>query len=371
MIRRCRNPTDETPMPRPRPPFVHSEITRHGRRVWYFRRGQGPRVRLPDEYGSDEFWSAYHSAVAGDAPMPKKQRTKTDSLRWLVERYRESSTWSGLSMATRRARENIFKRVVETAGDEPFADVTRADIVSGRDRRRETPFAANDYLKTLRGLFRWALEAQLVDVDPTEGVKTITPQSDGFHPWSEDEVAQFEARWPVGTRERLALAILLYSGLRRGDASQLGRQHIKNGVIVLKTEKTGTAVHIPVRPELAGIIEATPSNGLAFIATGSGRPMTKESFGNFFKDACKAAGVPGSAHGLRKLGATRLANAGASVHELQAVFGWESGRMAEVYTREADRARLARQAMNKLVKTKTGTSIPAPSHPVRARGEKL
>lgn len=166
----------------------------------------------------------------------------------------------------------------------------------------------------------------------------------------------------------LALAILLYSGLRRGDASQLARQHVRSGVITIRTEKTGTTVHIPVRTELAEIIAATPSSGLAFVSTPSGKAMTKESFGNFFADACRAAGVPGSAHGLRKLGATRLANAGASVHELQAVFEWESGPMAEVYTKEADRARLAKQAMAKL---ETGTSIPAPSEQVRARGKKI
>jgi integrase len=356
MIRGNVNPIAGADMPRPRPPFVHSEITRHGRRVWYFRRGQGPRIRLPD-YGAPDFADAYAAALAGEVAKPRRQSVKTGSLRWLVDRYRDSGAWTELSMATRRARENIFKRILESAGDEPFAAITRADIVDGRDRRRETPFAANDYLKTLRALFKWAVEAQHVDANPCDGVRSLSQETTGFHAWTEEEVAQFEARWPIGTRERLALAILLYSGLRRGDASQLGRQHVRSNVITMRTEKTGAVVHIPVRTELAEIIAATPSKGLAFVSTPSGKGMTKESFGNWFKDACKAAKVPGSAHGLRKLGATRLANAGASVHELQAVFGWESGRMAEVYTKEADRIRLARQAMEKL---ETRTSIPAP-----------
>lgn len=334
-------------MPRPRPPFLHSEITRHGRRVWYFRRGQGPRIRLPD-YGAPDFADAYAAALTGEVAAPKRQGTKSGSLAWLVERYRESSAWTGLSMATRRARENIFRKVIENAGDAAYADISRASIVAGRDDRRETPFAANDFLKAMRGLFAWALDAQYIETNPCEGVKGLVHKSDGFHVWTEEEVERFERRWPIGTRERLALIIFLCTGFRRGDAARLGRQHIRNGIISLKTEKTGTVVHIPVLTELAQAIEATPSKGLALIATASGAPMTKESLGNWFKDACKAAGVPGSAHGLRKLGATRAANAGASVHELQAIFGWESGRMAEVYTREADRARLARQAMSKL-----------------------
>jgi integrase len=104
-----------------------------------------------------------------------------------------------------------------------------------------------------------------------------------------------EARWPIGTRERLALAILLYTGLRRGDAAMLGRQHVRDGIITFRTAKTGTQVTIPMLPDLAEIIAATKTGDLAFVATPSGRPMTKESFGNWFKDTCRAAGVPGTA----------------------------------------------------------------------------
>jgi integrase len=76
--------------------------------------------------------------------------------------------------------------------------------------------------------------------------------------------------------------------------------------------------------------------------------MTPESFSNWFKDACKAAGVPGSAHGLRKAAATRAANNGATVAQLEAIFGWSNDRMASLYTKTADRTRLAREAIDKL-----------------------
>jgi integrase len=370
MIQEADHLSREGDMPRPRPPFVHCELTRHGRRVWYFRKGKAQRVRLPDDFGTPEFWSAYHAAIAGGAISPAQARAKSSSLRWLVERYRESSDWLKLSVATRRQRENIFKHILESAGDELFAQITRRDIAAGRDRRRETPFAGVNFIKTLRGLFRWAVEAGLLDTDPTEGVKRPAYQTEGYHVWTEEEVAQFEARWPLGTRERLALVIFLCTGLRRGDAARLGRQHLRDGVITIKTEKTGTPVYIPVLAELDEAIEATPASGLTFVATASGKPMTKESFGNWFRDACKAAGVPGSAHGLRKLGATRAANNGATVAQLEAIFGWSGGNMAAHYTREADRARLARDAITKLAKTEAGTSNPAPSSPVRASGQK-
>jgi integrase len=103
-------------------------------------------------------------------------------------------------------------------------------------------------------------------------------------------------------------------------------------------------------PELAAIINASKTGDLAFVAQSDGRPMANGRFGNWFCAACKAAGVPGSCHGLRKLGATRAANNGATVAQLEAIFGWTGGRMASLYTRAADRARLARQAMEKLKK---------------------
>src|SRR5271170_2905059 len=136
--------------------------------------------------------------------------------------------------------------------------------------------------------------------------------------------------------------VFLYTGLRRGDASVVGWQHVRNGVISIETEKTGIWVHIPILPELKATLEAGPTGDLAFIAAaGNGNPMTKESLGNLFADACRAAGVRKSAHGLRKAAATNAANHGATVAELEAIFGWAGGTMAALYTRAADRRRLA------------------------------
>jgi integrase len=126
---------------------------------------------------------------------------------------------------------------------------------------------------------------------------------------------------------------------------------VKDGVATILTEKSGGAIEvsIPILPVLAATLRAGPCGDLAFIAGENGRPLTKGSFGNQFRKACRAAGVPGSAHGLRKIAATRAANNGATVAELEAIFGWTGGRMASLYTKTADRRRLARGAMHKLV----------------------
>jgi len=336
-------------MPRPRPPHLHREETRHGGVVWYVRKGHGPRIRIKAEYGSDEFWSEYRAALEG---TPKASKAaKTNTLAWALDRYRNSSAWAALANATRRQRETIFKAVVKTAGTVPLKDITAETIRAGRERRAATPHGANNFLKSMRGFFAWALDEKLIAVDPTKGVKLLAGanDADGFHAWTQEEVDRFEARWPVGTRERLAFDLLLYTGLRRGDAVRVGRQHERDGVIAIRTEKhakcrPGELVSIPILPPLAASIAATKTGDLTYLVTEAGQPWVKESFGNWFGDACRKAGCPGSAHGLRKAGATRAAERGASERQLMAIFGWSTGKMAQHYTRAADCKRLAHDA---------------------------
>ena len=335
-------------MPRPRPPYLHRTITRHGAIAWYVQRDGGKRARIRGEYGSPEFTAAYDAAIRGE-PLAAKPGPVASSLAWLVARYRDSAAWAKLSTATKRQRENIFSHVLKTGDSAPYAGITRKTISAAMDRRKDTPFAAANFLLTMRGLFAWAVDAEIVPTNPTDKINSGRPRTEGFRVWTEDEIDAFEARWPIGTRERLALAILLYTGLRRGDAASLGRQHIRNGEIKLRAKKNGMAVTIPLLPELARVIAATETGDLTFIARErGGQPMTKEGFGNWFRKACNAAGVRGSAHGLRKAGATRAANNGATVAQLEAIFGWSGGRMASLYTRTADRTKLAKEAMAKL-----------------------
>jgi len=358
-------------MPRPRPPHLHRETTRHGKTVWYVRVDKGPRIRLRADYGSPEFDIEYQAAVTGQ-PRPRSGAPTAGTLAWLIARYRETNAWTVLSPPTRRQRDNIFVHVIESAGGEPYRKITTATITAGRERRASTPAQARNFLDAMRGLFRWALEAKHVTTDPTANVKNPKRRKGpGFRMWTEDEMAAYERHWPIGTRQRVWLDVIAYTGLRRGDLVRIGRQHVRNGVATLKTEKGGfqTTVTLPILPVLAETLAAGPCGDLSFVVGEKGGPLTKESFGNAFKDACRAAGVPGSAHGVRKIAATRAAENGATVAELEAIFGWHGGAMAAHYTREANRVRLAREAMHKLANAE-GTSIPSPPHPVRAAAEK-
>jgi integrase len=333
--------------------------------VWYVRLDRGPRIRIKAAFGTAEFDSEYQAALNG-TPI-RKAAPSLNSLTWLLTRYRETAAWTALSAATRRQRENIFKQLIETAGHQSFARIATSDIEAGKERRAHTPAQARNFLDAMRGLFRWAKSAGLVKYDPTAGVRNPPrKRSDGFIPWTEEHAAAYREHWAIGTRQRVWLEVLLHTGLRRGDAVMLGRQHARAGFI--KTEKSGFALEVPViiRPELQEILDAGPCGDLAYICGEGGEPLIKESFGNMFRDACKAAGVPGSAHGVRKLAATVMALAGVTDRELMAVFGWTDPKMAALYTRSANKRRLAARAHDKL--NVSGTSIPAPSHLVRAKG---
>lgn len=207
-------------MPCPRPPHLHREVTRRGKVIWYARAGgssRGPRVKLCAEFGTAEFWTEYQAALASAPRRPAAAHEGT--LARMIERYRETTAWSYLSAATRRQRENIFAHVLENAGEQPFAKITSAIIMAGRDRRANTPAQARNFLDAMRGLYRWALKARLVKSDPTVGIDNPPrPKTEGFAVWTEDDIAAYEVRWPIGTRQQVWLDVLVYTGLRRGDA---------------------------------------------------------------------------------------------------------------------------------------------------------
>jgi site-specific recombinase XerD len=243
---------------------------------------------LKAEYGSQEFWQQYQDALSG-VSQPQDNKVAAGTLAWLVERYRETSAWDRLSQATRRQRENILCRVLEKAGTQQASKITRAHIVEGKERRKAKPSQARHFIDTMRGLFKWAADAQLIKADPTAGVKYLkTPKTGGFIAWTEEYVAAYESRWPIGTREHVWLGVLLWTGLRRGDAVKVGRQHVCNDEISIKTEKTGMPVTVPIASELDAILKAGPCGDLHFIVGVNGQPMTKEGFGNTFRKACRA-----------------------------------------------------------------------------------
>jgi integrase len=127
-------------------------------------------------------------------------------------------------------------------------------------------------LLAIRNLMQWAVNERLIEADPTLGIKIRLPDTGGHHTWTEDEIAQFQACHPIGTKARLAFELLLEQGMRRCDVIRVGRQHVRDGELSIKQKKTGTEVTLPLTPELAQAIAAHPSEHLTFLTT---RPASR------------------------------------------------------------------------------------------------
>jgi integrase len=217
------------------------------------------------------------------------------------------------------------------------------------DRRSDEPQAANVLLTILRVLMKHAVDIGLRQDNPARDVPSLRIKSDGFHSWTEEEIEQFEATHPIGSRARLAFALLLFTGQRRSDVVKMGRQHIRDGMLRVEQAKTGAKLWIPVTPQLQQIIDASPVNQLTFVVTESGKPFHSNSFSNWFRLECDKAGLPHcSAHGLRKAAARRLAEAGCTEHEIKSITGHASLKEIVRYTKAADQRRLAITAMRKM-----------------------
>jgi len=333
-------------MPKARPEHIRKQTTRHGKTVWYFRRGAGKRTRLPDEYGSEHFWECYHAALSGKPPPPKEKPVDSNSLEWLVKQYYQSAKFNSLKKSTQIMRTNILNRVLEGSGESDFRSIKREHIQDGVDRRRETPSAAITFSKIMSQLYSWAKKAGYVEENPSRDLDLPVVSTKGHHTWTSEEVIQFQNYFPIGTKPRLAMDMLLYLGARRSDVVTLGKQHCKDGVIIFETEKSNkrTKVYLPILPPLAHTINNTECGDLIFLVTSFNKPFTAKGFGNWFGKHCKKAGVPGRAHGLRKAAATFSANAGATPQQLMAMFGWTDPKMAEHYTKESDKRKLAYDA---------------------------
>lgn len=335
-------------MPRPRYQYVQREVSRHGTVSWYFRVGDGPRTRLRGEYGSKEFIAAWQALMAGESL--EKTSVNRHTLQWLVDKYQQSADFKGLKQSTQRVRTNILKRVCETGGKLLISQINRNVIAAGRDRRSGTPFAAISFMKVMSYLFEWAVDAGYAKVNPVKDVKRPKAKTAGHKPWTEDDVIAFYRTHGPGTQARLAIELILFTGLRRGDVWTIGPQHIKNDALELKAEKTDAPLFIPLHPILKETLAKVKTGHLAYLVTPKhGRPFkSKESFGNWFGKMCSEAGVPSRAHGIRKTVAQQIAEAGGSNAELKALFGWSSDAMAALYTRNADKKKLAAAAAEKL-----------------------
>ncbi|KQS81003.1 integrase [Rhizobium sp. Leaf384] len=337
---------------------------------FYFRRKGQRKIRLPGVPGSDEFNAAYYDALNG---VMKEERispklSSRGTLRWLCEQYFQSAEFKLLDSRTQYVRklliEGMLKEPIRPESEKLFQDMPLSAFGAKavrvlRDRKAEVPEAANGRLKALRAVFNWATlkDVELALTNPARDVQYFKTSSEGFHSWTQAEIAQFEKRHPVGTKARLALALMLYTGQRRSDIILFGRQHIANGWIKFTQFKGRNrkpiTLEIPIHPELQAIINASPCGDLTFLVTEFEKPFTSNGFGNWFRKRCREANLPEhcSAHGIRKASASQLADRGATEHQIMSITGHTTSKEVTRYTKAARQKVLAKSAVSLMGRT--------------------
>jgi integrase len=217
--------------------------------------------------------------------------------------------------------------------------------------RRPRRLTRQTVLGLLSILMEHAIAAGWREDNPTFGVKRLRHRQAGFATWAESDIASFRDHYPLGTRERLVLELALGTAQRRGDLVRLGWRHVVKGAIVVKQNKTGVTVTVPIVGELYAALDLCPRDRLTFIAQADGRPLGAPSLGNEFRDWLRRARLPDqlSLHGLRKAAARRLAEAGCTQHEIMAITGHKTSSEVDRYCREAEKKRLAESATGKVV----------------------
>jgi integrase len=340
-------------------PFLLQDKDRHGNlRIYYRRHGLG-MIRLREMPGTPEFAAEYARAAAEIAKKEPRQQPSVSgtpgSLRWVCLQYYQSGDFKHeLGASTRHARKLILDRLCEKCGNKPFGMMQPHHILKHRDRfAAGGPEAGNALVKALRQLFDWGISNRHASVNPASNVPYLRSNPEGWHTWTVEEILQFEERHPIGGKARLALALLMYTGVRRSDVIKLGRQMVRDGWLRF-TETKGARRRpklreIPVLPELQAVIDASPRGDLTFLITKFGKPFTHGGFGNWFRRRCDEAGLSHcSAHGIRKAAATKAADNGATEWQLMSIFGWETTKEASRYTKKANRKRLAGEGMHLL-----------------------
>lgn len=332
--------------------YVHAYKDRHGRQRFYYRK-RGRKIALRGRPGETEFMDSYAEAAAKFATSSPSvsKAPAAGTVNALITTYYASPEWLTLRDSTRRTYRGIVERWKADHGLKRVRMLERRHVADHVTNAFQTsgPHAANRLLYMLRLIMRFAVANDWRRDDPTIGVRPLRAPSGGFVSWSEDDIAKFETRWAKGTRERLAFALLLYTGQRRGDMVRMGRQHIAGDSIRVVQNKTGARLAIPLHPELKAAIDDTPNEHLTFLTTAKGKPFSAAGFGNWFREACNGAGLADrSAHGLRKAAARRLAEAGCSVLQIAAVTGHRTLQEVARYTAAADQERLARVAVGKM-----------------------
>jgi integrase len=339
-------------------PFTSIFVDRHGKERCRFRRnGFACYLPHPSAKGYREALEEANLKALGSIPIAP--RAKPGSVGDLLPRFYASVSFQQGSADWQKTRRRVLEAFREEFGDDPVAAFRPKDIdkiVAAKLARQKAgtrdiggSHAAKRLREQLELFFDFAVRQEWRADNPVSNSEVVKHKTVGFHEWTEEEIAQFRDHWPIGTKPRLAMELVLWTGKRRSDAHRAAPP--KNGRITFTAKKTGKGQDLPVAPQLQAAIDAMPAVGLTtLLVTEYGKPFTVGGFGNWFKDKCVKAALPQcSLHGLRKALARRAADRLVSQQGIKALGQWSGDREVAVYVAGANQKRLAESAIGEVI----------------------
>jgi integrase len=360
-------------------PYVETNKSRH-KTVRYYLRIDGKRIcRLPDDIQSEEFskkyWEARNAALPADGQPPAAKTissiVKPNTLRWLCMEYMKTDAFKTLDLSTQEARRRIMEAMWleplslkdnRQFGDMPLAKLDHTNIEILRDRKKETPFAADERLKVLRQVFDTKKEGKAIVPNVARLVDPFNVHTDGHATATSENMAQFIEHHGLKSKAVLCIGIIMFTGFRVSDVAQLGPQHRRKDMFKMRLFKNRNRnpydIEIAIHPILESVLALHKVTDLTYIVTEFGKPFSIKGLGNRISDWFRQAGLGHlTAHSVRKGLATDVAYNEATDSMLEAMFGWRDAKTSKVYTRNADRARLARQTVARINWDGVGTKL--------------
>jgi integrase len=329
--------------------YVNEYVDRTGKLRRYFRKNGKQLGPLPGDVGSEEFMATYRSYLA-EKPSTAKSPSRAGSFARLIAEFYGSRFFTDRKPSTRQLYRYALDPLAKEHGHRSVALMTPEAIERVIHRIGERrPGMGNLTRAVVRRVMHYAVKAKWRSDNPAIGIEAFKVGE--HHSWNDAELKQFENKWRPGTRERLAYALLLYTGQRVGDVARMSRADIADGLIYVEQEKTGAKLYVPIAPELELAMKAYPAKGLTLIGDANGRPLKRAALSYLMRKSIKEAGLPPRCvpHGLRKAAMRRLAEADATDKQIAAVSGHKTLKEVERYTKAADQKKLARAGMNKLL----------------------
>lgn len=360
------------------PKYVTVFTDRHGRQRFRYRRKGFEGGYFKAALGTDEFRREYKAFESGkiDPIQEAIARTVPGTVDDLVTRYfavpsrlgpTEPTQSKVRAIISRFRTEHGHRNVVDFEFDHIEKIITRRipKVPSADGKRMEGGIeAARKLRKELVRLFDFAVKVKMRATNPAREagrVKVAAGQrSKGFHTWTEAEIAQFYERHPVGTKARLAMDLMLWTGQRRGDMIRFSKDDLIDGRIPIRQAKGGKELLLPLAPQLVASIVAVPrvDGQKTYLVHAHGKPFRNASFGNWFRDRCNEAGLPQcSAHGLRKAMMRRLAELHLGNQSLKSVSGHTRDEEVATYTRDVNQAAMAEHAIKLLSDWEQGRAV--------------